>query len=102
MPQEPGYVDAVGFEARFNTPWGITWDGRYLYVADTGNRILRRVDPQTQEVVTLVGDPGQAAFVTGPSATVRFNLLADLVTRPSWRELFLLDARENALGRLTF
>ncbi len=39
-----GSADAVGGAARFFEPWGITTDGTHLYVADTGNNMIRRIN----------------------------------------------------------
>ena len=39
-----GYVDGLGSRARFNEPRGITSDGTFLYVADTGNHVIRKLD----------------------------------------------------------
>jgi sugar lactone lactonase YvrE len=41
-----GYVDATGGAARFQSPQGISIDGAgNLYVADTGNRVVRKITP---------------------------------------------------------
>lgn len=50
-----GSANAWGGAARFNGPKGITTDGTYLYVADTGNNLIRKVVIATGEVTTLAG-----------------------------------------------
>jgi sugar lactone lactonase YvrE len=42
--QVSGSVDGIGPAARFNYPWGITTDGRSLYVADATNNTIRKVE----------------------------------------------------------
>jgi sugar lactone lactonase YvrE len=37
------YADGTGATARFFTPVGITTDGKYLYVTDTGNGVIRKI-----------------------------------------------------------
>jgi sugar lactone lactonase YvrE len=39
----PGSVDGTGANASFNGPYGITTDGTNLYLADTGNNIIRKI-----------------------------------------------------------
>ena len=39
-----GTTDGTGTDARFNNPFGITIDGSKLYVADTGNNTIRKLD----------------------------------------------------------
>ncbi|MGI4743353.1 MAG: hypothetical protein ACRYG7_50015 [Janthinobacterium lividum] len=54
----PGYQDGRGAAVRFNHPAGlcVAADGT-VYVADTGNHLIRRVSPDG-EVSTLAGQPG--------------------------------------------
>lgn len=69
--------DPVGLFARFNNPSGITMDGIYLYVADTSNHAIRRIDISSIDaaVTTIVGDyPTATPGVTnGVGAAARFN-----------------------------
>jgi sugar lactone lactonase YvrE len=52
-------VDGSGAAARFNNPEGIAVDARgNLYVADTGNRAVRKITP-TGVVSTVVGRPAR-------------------------------------------
>jgi sugar lactone lactonase YvrE/thiol-disulfide isomerase/thioredoxin len=58
---EFGDVDGRGDDARFQHPLGVVFAAGALYVADTYNHKLRRLDPQTGAVKTFVGtgQPGQ-------------------------------------------
>jgi sugar lactone lactonase YvrE len=47
------YLDGIGIDARFNNPTAVTTDGLYLYIADAGNKAIRKVDLLTQEVSTV-------------------------------------------------
>lgn len=52
-----GYMDAQGLNAAFDTPSGIAVDLRgNIYVADTGNHMLRKIDATAlRNVTTIVG-----------------------------------------------
>src|SRR5439155_1616697 len=50
-----GAHDGPAPEASFHNPQGMTADDQSLYVADTGNHLLRGVDLSTLEVTTLAG-----------------------------------------------
>jgi streptogramin lyase len=51
-----GRNDGTGGAARFLNPKGIAFDGsRYLYVVDSGNSLIRRLDVLTKRVVTIAG-----------------------------------------------
>jgi sugar lactone lactonase YvrE len=67
-----GFADGVGATARFNTPSGLVVDaGGIVYIADTANHAIRRVDP-TGRVTTVAGN-GVAGWQDGPGGTARFN-----------------------------
>ncbi len=50
-----GRDDGVGEDASFHHPQGMTLVGETLYVADTGNHLLRKVDLEHQQVTTVAG-----------------------------------------------
>ena len=51
----PGFVDGNGFSAAFNAPQGMMIADGFLYVADTGNHAIRRINIRSGDVVTLAG-----------------------------------------------
>ena len=42
-----GFVEGAGTDARFSSPEGITTDGTYLYISDTGNHRVRSIVAET-------------------------------------------------------
>jgi len=50
-----GFVDGALFEARFARPQGTAWVGDILYVADTENHAIRRIDLAEETVTTVAG-----------------------------------------------
>jgi DNA-binding beta-propeller fold protein YncE len=69
----PGSADGIGTAAYFNAPSGITAVGSTLYVTDTNNNTIRKVDIGTGTVTTVAGSPpgtdgaGTAALFSYPS-----------------------------------
>jgi DNA-binding beta-propeller fold protein YncE len=51
----PGFLDGDGFSAAFDGPQGMVMADDFLYVADTGNHAIRRINILTDEVATLAG-----------------------------------------------
>ncbi|HTH17250.1 MAG TPA: thioredoxin-like domain-containing protein [Magnetospirillum sp.] len=73
---EAGHVDG-GVEAAFNAPEGLACDETFIYVADTRNHAIRRIDRSTGMVDTLAGlgvrgtilrqpEPGTGAALASP------------------------------------
>jgi len=55
-PASSGYVNAaVGTNAKFNFPTTLVLTGGALYVTDTGNHAMRKIDTATGEVTTFAG-----------------------------------------------
>lgn len=69
---KPGMGDGVGGKAQFWEPGGlaVSPDGRTLYVADTNNYAIRRVDTSSRAVTTLKLDSPPATSVATASRLV--------------------------------
>ena len=67
-----GFANGTGDAARFYYPNGLCVDaGGTLYVADSGNDVIRRVTPDGV-VTTFAGSPGNVGVVDGPPNVARF------------------------------
>ncbi|MDD2581309.1 MAG: hypothetical protein PHR66_04860 [Desulfuromonadaceae bacterium] len=76
-----GSVDSiVPADARFNQPTGITTDGQNLYVADSGNHTIRRINIATKAVSTLAGTSGSTGSADGIQGAARFYLPSRITT----------------------
>ncbi len=77
-----GNRDGSLSEAQFNRPQGVTVVGNTLYVADTENHTIRRVNLTTQSVETIAGTGTQAGFIrtptNGPARTITLSSPWDL------------------------
>jgi len=70
-PGLPGYADGMGEEALFDLPRDIVDGGDgYLYVLENGNHAVRRLDPGTGEVTTLLGPGDEGNPLGGPEGMV--------------------------------
>jgi sugar lactone lactonase YvrE len=68
-----GFADGTGVSARFDNPNGIAVDGAgILYVADTSNALVRKIDGNAQ-VTTLAGQAGNNSEQDGTGTQARFD-----------------------------
>ena len=76
----PGAADGAYDKASFFRPQGMALDGDTLYVADTENHLLRRIDLKARTVQTAAGTGKQSHehFANGPARSVGLNSPWDL------------------------
>ena len=85
-----GSSDGLGAAARFNSPQGIAIDAQGVsYVADSDNRLIRRVSPQGQ-VTTIAGTRGQPGHADGNATAARFGYPTDVAV-DSTGNLYVAD-----------
>jgi hypothetical protein len=97
-----GDRDGKGDIARFQHPLGVAWapvdseGGGALYVADTYNHKLRRVDVATRDVRGFAGT-GAPGAEDGPAATARFREPSGISYAGG--ALFVADTNNHAIRR---
>jgi DNA-binding beta-propeller fold protein YncE len=96
----PGAADGAFDKASFNRPQGMALDGDSLYVADTENHLIRRVDLQTRTVQTVAGTGQQARdyFKQGPARTIELSSPWDL--QLVGRQLYITMAGTHQIWKL--
>ncbi|GAB9469746.1 hypothetical protein Gpo141_00007014 [Globisporangium polare] len=71
---EKGFLDGPTLAAKFNNPQDVAADSRgFVYVADTDNHRIRRIDPTTQTVTTIAGDGTQGCTDGAATNGARFS-----------------------------
>jgi cysteine-rich repeat protein len=97
-----GYADGAIATARFRAPTGLYLDGSTLYVADTGNHVLRAIDLSTSTVSTVAGTPFvRGYFGDGVPAAVALLQEPRAVTRCPNGELFIADTGNHRVRRVS-
>jgi sugar lactone lactonase YvrE len=82
-----GSSDGAGMNATFSSPSGLAVYGGTLFIADTGNAIVRALDLASTYVSTIAGKPG---FANGNGLLSQFNR-PTAITVDSMGNLFVVD-----------
>ena len=83
--------------AGFNNPQGIALDNRgNLWVADSGNHTIRRVDVFSGRVETIAGEAGNPGFANGVGDAARFNSPLGIALEVETRSQRIERQRTNA------
>ena len=95
-----GAADGPFDKASFYRPQGMALSGDNLYIADTENHLLRRVDLKTRTVETIAGTGQQSReyFKSGPGRTIALNSPWDLEL--AGRVLYIAMAGPHQIWKL--
>lgn len=105
-----GATDGAFAATTFNRPQGMALDGAALYVADTGNHVIRRLDLKAQTVSTVAGTGEQlrqfGVVEPGPARTTAISSPWDLqligrtlyIAMAGPHQLWALDLEKNTVG----
>jgi sugar lactone lactonase YvrE len=101
LPGIPGTTDGTNSGARFAYPCAITMDGNgILYVADGVAFTIRSIAPGGI-VTTLAGLPGAFGSADGLGSAALFNYPCGLVADSLGANIYVADAGNNTIRRLT-
>ena len=98
----PGNVDGVGSAARFSEPGGVAVDaaGTMVYVADSSNHTIRRINAATRSVTTVAGLAGQAGSADGVGSAARFYYPEDVAVDTAGTALYIADLSNHTIRRI--
>lgn len=95
-----GSVDGPQNTSRFNTPIGIAVDtAGNVYVADTGNHIIRKVSP-SGVTITVAGTAQVAGSTDGTGAAARFNAPTGIAVDAA-NNLYVADAFNHTIRKVS-
>jgi streptogramin lyase len=95
-----GTNDGMGADARFYLPAGQAVDGQGgLFVADSGNHTIRRIDLASATVTTWVGNPLRQGSADGTGIAARFNAPTGVASNGNGL-LFMLDTENHTIRQV--
>lgn len=97
-PGSSGSSDGVGVTAQFNHPMGITTDGANLYVVDSGNGTIRKINIASRGVTTLAGTAGTFGLADGVGASAAFLVPEGITTDGA--NLYLTDSGNDKIRKI--
>ncbi len=97
QPQVAGKVDGPATKSEFNGPSGIATDGKFVYVADTGNDAIRKIDLSTMTTSTIAGT-GEEGSKDGPGPQAQFNNPGALCLNGT--TLYVMDGDNHAIRKI--
>jgi sugar lactone lactonase YvrE len=98
----PGFTGDGGpaIAASFNSPAGIAFDNSgNLFIADTGNSRIRKVNPGNRRIETIAGGVIGFSGDNGPATAARLNAPRGLVTDSSGN-LYIADSTNHRIRKI--
>ncbi len=94
-----GFTDGVGTQATFNLPSGLAPTGDALFLTDTENHTIRKIDLASTSVTTVAGAARQPGDADGTGADARFREPEGLAFDGAGH-LFFSDTDNNTIRQL--
>jgi sugar lactone lactonase YvrE len=109
-PVMNGFVRPTGIARSKDSdePFGSVILKRKVYVADSGNHTIRRIDwilsfeacPQGRTVTTLAGNPGHPGFADGTGSAARFDTPRGIATAKDG-SIYVSDSGNHVIRKIT-
>jgi DNA-binding beta-propeller fold protein YncE len=96
---QEGSNDGVGEAARFNSPDGMTINGQDLYLCDTNNSDIRKINTGSGAVTTVAGTANIGGTEDATGSAAHFNNPTQIATDGT--SLYVADSGNSAIRRIT-
>jgi DNA-binding beta-propeller fold protein YncE len=96
-PDGEGKEDGPPSKSKFNRPRGLATDGKFLYVADTANNIVRKIDLSSNTTSAFAGS-GAEGNDDGKATEATFNHPEAMATDGT--TLYATDADNHAIRKI--
>jgi sugar lactone lactonase YvrE len=97
---EAGLLDGPADKAHFNHPQGLIASNDAIFVADTENHAIRKIDLATRTVTTLAGTGKRGMFLGDPKPGPTFALASAWDLEKKGDQLYFANAGTHQLGVL--
>ena len=95
--QTDGKADGPPSKSSFNRPRGIATDGKFVYVSDTGNDQIRKIDLSNMTTSTLAGT-GEEGDKDGAGTEAQFNNPGAMATDGT--TIYVMDADNHGVRKV--
>jgi len=96
-----GFVEGVAGSAKFASPYAVVIDSAgFIYVTDTNNHCIRKVDPATGTTTTFAGLCTSVGYVEATSTASRFNMPQGIAVDSS-DNIYVSDTINQVIRKIT-
>lgn len=92
---------SIGQYAMFNQPLDMAIAGdSLLYISDSENHVIRKLNLNTTAVTTIAGSPGNFGTLDGTGSAARFHTPNGLSLSPNGQTLYVADAGNHKIRKI--
>jgi photosystem II stability/assembly factor-like uncharacterized protein len=94
-----GYLDGIGTNTLFNFPTGLIFSNGSIFIADTGNSVIRKLDLSGNSVSTVAGIPNILGSSNGFGSIASFQYPSGITADLSGN-LFIADTNNQLIRKI--
>lgn len=102
IPTKRGWKDGIGSDAQFNSPSGLALNEKekLLYVSDSRNCVIRKINLMDESVVTIVGQKETCGREDGIGKEATFRAPCGLALDSVSNHLYVADVNNHSIRKI--